>query len=233
MFWMFAQPSQLAGERVTFDVKQSHHLGRVLRVRAGERGVVVAAGREHDVEVLEVGDLRVVARVKGERAITTEPPIAVTLWQAVLPNADFDNVIVNGTAVGVRRFVPIQAARSIARPESTRSPRWQRLIESAAEQSHRGELPSATDPMTLEEALSRELGRTRLLVLDPTASEPLAGAIDSSPAYTVAVGPEGGWTTEEMSLMAGNGGSRVNLGPLIMRARLAPVIAAAILLQPR
>ena len=233
MFWMFAQPSQLAGDRITFDLKQSHHLGRVLRVRAGERGVVVAASREHDVEVLEVGDLHVVARIIGQRAITTEPRIAVTLWQAVLPNADFDNVLVNGTAVGVRRFVPIQAARSIARLDGTRSPRWERLIAAAAEQSHRGELPSTTDPMTLEEALGRELCGTRLLVLDPTAPEPLAGAIDSSAVYTVAVGPEGGWTGQEVSLMAGKGGRRVNLGPLIMRARLAPVIATAILVQPR
>lgn len=233
MFWMFVQPSQIAGDRVTFDGKQSHHLGRVLRVRQGERGVVVAAGREHDVEVLEIGHRTVVARTIGQRATTTEPGIAVTLWQAVLPNVDFDNVIVNGTAVGVRRFVAIQAARSIARLDDSRSPRWERLIASAAEQSHRGELPTATGPMTLDEALGHELAGSRLLVLDPTADEPLARAIDASTDYTVAVGPEGGWTAEEVNLMQRHGGRRVNLARLILRARLAPVIAAAILVQQR
>jgi 16S rRNA (uracil1498-N3)-methyltransferase len=70
-------------------------------------------------------------------------------------------------------------------------------------------------------------------VLEPSASIPLMRAIDGSDAYTIAVGPEGGWTDAELSLMRERGGVMVNLGPRILRARLAPVVAAAILVQQR
>jgi 16S rRNA (uracil1498-N3)-methyltransferase len=216
VFWTFAQPSELASGTVTIDGPRGHHLARALRVRPGERGVVVGGGLEHDVEVVEVGGSRVVARLIGERPVTGEPETAITLWQAVLPNADFDSVIENGTAVGVRRFVAIQAARSIARPAAARLSRWQSIAGSAAEQSHRGLVPSLAGPMTLGEALRHELDASRLLILDPGAPDTLAAASGGSRAYT---------------LLSQHGARRVNLGARILRARLAPVIAAAILVQ--
>jgi 16S rRNA (uracil1498-N3)-methyltransferase len=60
---------------------------------------------------------------------------------------------------------------------------------------------------------------------------PLGQAIDGSAAYTIAVGPEGGWTDEELSTLRARGAVSVNLGPRILRARLAPIVAAAILVQ--
>ncbi|HEX3629314.1 MAG TPA: 16S rRNA (uracil(1498)-N(3))-methyltransferase [Candidatus Dormibacteraeota bacterium] len=231
MFWTFVEPAELASGEVVLEGPSGHHLARVLRVRPGERGVVVGDGREHDVEVTEVRGSRIAARVTGERPVTAEPGVAITLFQAVLPNPDFDAVIENGTAVGVRRFVAIQAARSVARPAGTRQARWQLIARSAAEQSHRGEVPAVSGPMTLDDALAHELDESRLLVLDPGAPHSLAAAIDQSSAYTLAVGPEGGWTTDELTRMTESGGTRVNLGPRILRARLAPVVAAAILVQ--
>jgi 16S rRNA (uracil1498-N3)-methyltransferase len=233
MFWTFVELSQVASGTVTIDGKQGHHLARVLRVRPGEHGVVVAGGREHQVQVVEVRGGVVIARVTGERPAAGEPEINITLWQAVLPNPDFGVVIENGTAVGIHRFVAIQAARSIARPAATRLARWQSIAGSAAEQSHRGAVPEVTGPLQLASALDAVSDASRLLILDPGASTPLARATDGSTAYTLAVGPEGGWTAEELGLMTQHGGALVNLGPRILRARLAAVIAAAILVQQR
>jgi 16S rRNA (uracil1498-N3)-methyltransferase len=87
--------------------------------------------------------------------------------------------------------------------------------------------------MSLEHALARELNESRLLILDPSAPQALSEAIDQSRDFTLAIGPEGGWTTDELSLMNQSGGTLVSLGPRILRARLAPVVAAAILVQPR
>jgi 16S rRNA (uracil1498-N3)-methyltransferase len=231
MFWTFVEPSQVASGTVTIEGKPGHHLARVLRVRPGEHGVVVAAGREHQVEVVEVRGRAVIARVTGERLVASEPEVTITLWQAVLPNPDFDAVIENGTAVGIHRFVAIQAARSVARPAATRLARWQSIAGSAAEQSHRGAVPDVMGPLPLASALDAVSDGSRLLILDPGASTPLARAADGSTAYTLAVGPEGGWTEEELTMMTRKGGARVNIGPRVLRARLAAVIAAAILVQ--
>jgi 16S rRNA (uracil1498-N3)-methyltransferase len=231
MFWTFVEPSQVAARTVTIGGPQGHHLGRVLRVRPGEQGVVVADGREYRMEVTEVKGSVVLGQIVGDRPIGGEPAIDVVLLQALLPNPDFDAVIEAGTAVGISRFVAVEASRSLARPPAARLTRWQLITGSAAEQSHRGRVPEVLGPMTLASALAREVGKTRLLVLDPTAPGALAKAIDASPAYALAAGPEGGWTQDELSLMAQHGGVAVNLGPRILRARLAPIVAAAILVQ--
>jgi 16S rRNA (uracil1498-N3)-methyltransferase len=84
--------------------------------------------------------------------------------------------------------------------------------------------------VTLSSALDG-IASSRLLALDPGASVPLGQAIDGSAAYAIAVGPEGGWTDAELSTLRARGAVPVNLGPRILRARLAPIVAAAILVQ--
>ncbi|HEY4845859.1 MAG TPA: RsmE family RNA methyltransferase [Candidatus Dormibacteraeota bacterium] len=232
MFWTFVDASTISDGRIVIDGKPGHHLARVRRLRPGEHGVAVSRGREYELEVVEIQGERVVGRVLGERPTRGEATTPVTLLQAVLPNPDFDAVIEGGTAVGIHEFVAVQAARSIGRPPGSRRARWNAIAQSAAEQSHRGDIPQVTGPITLPAALDRATG-TRLFALDPAAAVPLLHAVDGSPAYTIAVGPEGGWTDVELTVLRARGAVAVNLGPRILRARLAPVVAAAILVQQR
>ncbi len=232
MFWTFVDAAEVADRRVVIAGPQGHHLARVLRVRPGERGVAVSNGTEYEIEVVEVGGGHIVARVVGDRPVQGEPDIVITLLQAVLPNPDLDAVIEGGTAVGIGRFIAVQAERSVARPAPQRLARWQAIAASAAEQSHRGAVPEIVGPVRLASAL-QQAGGPRLLVLEPSGSLPLVQAIDGSDRYAIAIGPEGGWTDAELSLMRERGGVMVNLGPRILRARLAPVVAAAILVQQR
>src|ERR1700730_9014387 len=192
MFWRFVEARPALGGSVQIEGKRGHHLARVLRVRPGERGVAVFAGREYELEVVAVDGARIDARVLTDRPAGGEATTAVTLLQAVLPNPDFDAVLEGGTAVGIRRFVAVQSARSIGRPPVGRLTRWEAIVESAAEQSHRGKIPKVSGPMTLASALG-EASDSRLLALEPSAGLSLAQAIDGSAAYTIAVGPEGGW----------------------------------------
>src|SRR5205807_6869571 len=137
----------------------------------------VFAGREYELEVVAVEGGRIDARVLTDRPARGEPATAVRLLQAVLPNPDFDAVIEAGTAVGVTRFIAVQADRSVARPAQQRRARWQAIAQSAAEQSHRGEVPEVVGPIPLAAAL-QQAGDGRLLVLEPSASAPLVRAID-------------------------------------------------------
>jgi 16S rRNA (uracil1498-N3)-methyltransferase len=194
--------------------------------------VAVSNRTEYEVAVVEVAGNRVVGRVVAQRPVQGEPDLRITVLQAVLPNADFDAVIEGGTEVGIGRFIAVRAERSVARPPAQRLARWQAIAGSAAEQSHRGDVPEVVGPVSLPAALEYARG-SRLLVLEPSASVPLARAVDGSQACAIAVGPEGGWTETELSLMRDSNGVMVNLGPRILRARLAPVVAAAILVQQR
>src|SRR2546426_6629885 len=153
MFWTFVDSSQVANGRVTIRGPQGHHLARVLRVHRGERGVAVAGGREYDLELIEIEGGRVVGRIVADRPVQGEAHTAVALLQAVLPNPDFDAVIEGGTAVGIRRFVAVQAERSVAPPPAAPLTRWQGIAGSAAEQRHRGEVPEGIGPMPPTDAL--------------------------------------------------------------------------------
>jgi 16S rRNA (uracil1498-N3)-methyltransferase len=230
MFWTFVDAGQIADGQLTIAGKKGHHLARVLRVRPGEHGTAVAGRRAYDIEVVEVKAERVIARLLSERSTAAEPATWVTLLQAGLPNADFDAVIEGGTQVGISRFVAVQAERSVSHPPAARVTRWRAIAESAAEQSHRGIVPDVDGPTTLSAAIDSVEGMP-LLVLEPSAPRPLLDALDDTRRYAIATGPEGGWTDGELALLGSRGAIAVNLGPRILRARLAPVIAAAILVQ--
>lgn len=226
MFWAFVEPGQLASGEVVIEGERAHHLGRVLRVRPGEEGVVVAEGRQHRVIVRAVHKDQVVARIVESSALSTEPVLEVTLMQSLLPNPDFDAVVEGATAAGMSRLIAIRAERSLTRAAPDRRNRWLAIAESAAAQSHRGRIPEMLGPMGLNEALGMVAGS--LLVLEPTAETPLIACHPEGRA-ALAIGPEGGWTGAELTTFSAAGATLVSLGPRILRARLAPVIATAIL----
>ena len=228
MFWVIVPEEVIQQGELTLTGGKAHHLGRVLRVRPGERGIAVAAARQYRVEVVAVSGARVSARVLADEAVVA-PRVAITLLQAVLPNPDFDAVLEGVTAIGVSRVVAIQAARSVRRPGPDRLGRWRTIAEASAEQSHAPAIPEVDGPMALSEALARL--DANLLVLHPGVDRPLSQAYQGSRPHVLAVGPEGGWTDDELLLLERAGGVRVDLGPRILRSRLAPIVAAAILLH--
>jgi 16S rRNA (uracil1498-N3)-methyltransferase len=229
VFWTFAEKEAISGGRVRLGGETGHHLARVRRIRPGEAGVVVSEGQEHHVTVERVDGGLVVARVTAVAPAQTEPPGRLVLLQALLPNPDFDAVIEAGTALGVAAFWPIRADRSISRPDTGRKKRWQAIARSAAEQSHRGRIPEVNAPAQLGEAL-RLVDQGLLMALDPRAKTPL-WQIEPAFPMTLAVGPEGGWTDAELKALSEAGGVLASLGPRILRARLAPIAAAAIVIR--
>ncbi len=230
MFWVFVPSEQVGPEAVEFTGSKAHHLARVLRIRPGERGVAVSDGREYHVEVTAVQPNHVRGRILEARANTSEPAVTLTLLQALLPNPDFDAVVEGVTATGVCRILPVEAERSVVRPSAGRVERWRAIAESAAEQSRRGRVPDVMQPAPLADAVLR-VGSARILVLHPGTPTRLRAAAAGERAIALAVGPEGGWTPDEVRTLVDAGASTATLGPRILRARLAPVIATAILID--
>jgi len=230
MVWIFLPADRIAGGEVRIDGPKGHHLARVLRVRPGDEGVAVCERIEHTFTVVRVeGDL-VLGTIRKTAPNRTEPAIRVTLLQALLPNPDFDAVLENATALGISRFIPLRTSRVVVRPDPARTRRWRAIAESAAEQSHRGLVPEILPVHSLGEALA-VLGDERLLVLHPGVGTALTQAAAADGPFALAVGPEGGWTPEELELLRGAGGHPVGLGPRVLRARLAGIAAAAILVN--
>ena len=239
MHRFFVSEDCIRGDEVTLSGDVSRQLARVLRSRPGDRIVVLDdSGWEYLVTLESVSPGQVRGVVTNRSASKGEPSVRITLYQAVLKADRFEYVLQKGTELGVTAFVPILCARSVPKGRgeawtASRYARWRRIITEAAEQSHRGRVPTLYNPVEFYRAcdevegpaiipweqeegtgLKTVLARWRLLGHD-------------GPSVGVFIGPEGGFDQEEIDYARAKGIEPVSLGSRILRAETAGVAAMA------
>jgi 16S rRNA (uracil1498-N3)-methyltransferase len=231
MFRVRLDVASPAPERARVEGPALHHL-RVARVVAGEQVEVFdGRGRAWLASVESVDEAGAVLRLGEERRGATGRP--VILIQG-LPKADkLELVLQKATELGVSAVWPVLTERSVSRPKpealGTRHARWQRIVEEAARQSGRSDVPEVTALRPLEEA-ARALGPgTRLLVLDEEERSERLGSAAGDGAVALVIGPEGGLAREEVRLLRDLGGTPVSLGALVLRTETAGLAALAVL----
>lgn len=219
----------------------SHQLRTVLRLQPGEQILLLdGQGNAYLTEIRELARGRAVGQVLARHLIAAEPRSFLTLYQCALKADKFEWVLQKGTEIGVSCFVPVISSRTIVRPaEKIRKKyaRWQTIIREAAEQSGRGRLPNLADPLLWDEAVKGATG-LRLLpweeTLTATAPATLADvctAVESYQTVSLLIGPEGGVSQDEANLAVDRGWRAVSLGPRILRAETAALVAATLVLH--
>jgi 16S rRNA (uracil1498-N3)-methyltransferase len=158
------------------------------------------------------------------RAATNRGALHVTVLQGVGKGDKPEDVVRLVTALGARSLCFVSAERSVARPSEDRGARLRSVAIEAARQSGRGDIPRIEGPMPLAQALNPFRGAelTRLC-LDPRADTPLATRLEEP--SVLLIGPEGGWSADELAEAVGAGFERVALGPLTLRTELAAAAA--------
>ncbi|SDH23883.1 16S rRNA (uracil(1498)-N(3))-methyltransferase [Microbacterium pygmaeum] len=224
--------SASVGDDVVLTGTEAHHAATVRRVRVGEE-VTVGDGRGTWLtgECTAVGPREVVVRVTG-RADVPPPSPRLVLVQA-LAKGDRDELAVQAaTELGVDEIIPWQAARSVSRWDAAKADkgraRWAGIVREAAKQAHRAWLPDVS-PLVSTKALTARAAASRMLVLEPTATEALT-ALDLTAAEEVVlvIGPEGGITPDELAALAGAGATAARLGDTVLRTSTAGPAAVAI-----
>jgi 16S rRNA (uracil1498-N3)-methyltransferase len=236
----FAPAARATGDLVTLPDDEAEHLTRVLRLAAGDR-VRVFNGRGAEFESLvEAADRDAVrVRIGPPHQPAPEPRTAVTLVQAVLKGDKMDEVVRDAVMVGVAAIQPIITARTessvAALARSRRRERWERIAVSSAKQCGRAVVPSILEPkpFTLDAQSLSDLGLPSpiFVLVEPGASSGTAlGELDVSvPDHaTLVVGPEGGWTPEEVEA-ASTLGPLITLGRRTLRADAMALVAMAAL----
>lgn len=232
----FVPEGTLGGDEVRLGGDLARRLARVLRLRRGDRIVLTEGGaREFEVELTEVSARVVAGTVVGERQSPSEPRVEVVLYQSLIRPNRFDFVLEKGTELGVARFVPVINRRSqIDEASSARAERWQRLVTEAAEQCGRGRLPEIGSPLAFEIALADAHGPL-IVPYEAERANRLADqlqAIERAPrTINLFIGPEGGYTNEEVALAREAGATLVTLGRQVLRSETAGIVAAAIVLH--
>lgn len=237
----YAPGAQAPGELVTLPGDEVQHLTRVLRLKAGA-AVRIFNGRGGEFEGCVERAARdvVEVRVGAPHDAAREPAVAITLAQAVLKGDGMDGVIRDTVMLGVAAVQPIVTTRtevSLATLErGHRRERWERIAVSSAKQCGRAVVPAILDPKPFD-LLPGSIGDLQLpgpalMLVEPGASPEAVGLrdLDGAPPReaTLVVGPEGGWTIEEIAAAAGRC-RLLTLGERTIRADAMATIAMAAL----
>lgn len=216
---------------------QATHLARVLRAEAGQIYDVVAGGFLHRAEITAVTPAEVHFALHEE--LESDSALPLHLLLAVFKFDHLEWAVEKATELGVARITPIVARRTekhLAQAAAKRVERWRRIALEASKQSRRTTIPEIADPIALKPALEQEQSDIRILLSETEQATPLAAALrrhqpttsNQQPTTTLAIGPEGGWTQEEMALFTQYNWQPVTLGPRILRAETAAIAAIAI-----
>lgn len=208
------------------------HLARVLRARVGQEFDIVARGVVRRGRIVDLGDDSVQFELGEE--IAAAASASLTLLLAIFKFDRMEWAIEKCTELGVSRIVPLIARRTdahLAAAAVKRVERWRRMVREASEQSRRVSPPEISGPVKLQDALQPSTGLRIVLseVEDTMQLREVAGA-DSSGEITFAIGPEGGWSEDELQRFKDSGWTSASLGPTILRAETAAIAATAILL---
>ncbi|MGF7179543.1 RsmE family RNA methyltransferase [Tunturiibacter psychrotolerans] len=214
---------------------QAAHLARVLRAEPGQIYDVVSNGFLHRAEILSVSDAEVLFTLHEE--LESDAALPLHLLLAVFKFDHMEWAIEKATELGIARITPILARRTekhLAQSALKRTERWRRIALEASKQSRRTDIPHIADPIPLKQALAEETSPTRILLSETEQTLTLTAALKAATSSqqetdtALAIGPEGGWTPEEMSLFTQHQWQPVTLGPRILRAETAAIAAIAI-----
>lgn len=227
----FFAPDAGAGDStIALPDEEARHLVQVLRLRTGDAvRVFDGRGREWQAVVERIERRGVWVMLGEEVAGAPEPRTRITLAAAILKGDRMDEVVRDAVMLGVAAIQPVIAARTeisaAAVARSGRAARWQRVAVASAKQCGRARLPVIHPPSTLDEVCAGD--GLRLMLVEPSTRARGVSLRDvpSSASATLLIGPEGGWTGDEVETAAARGAILLTLGSQTLRADAAPIVA--------
>ena len=204
---------------------EAHHLATVLRARPGNAVCLFNGdGAEYPAVVAEVAKKQVTLDVTERRTPRREPDFRLEV-AAPLPKGDRGDFLLEKlTELGVARFVPLRTRRSVVHPRETRIEKLERAVIEASKQCGRNTLMEV-DPLTAWEDHLRADGLPSRRLLAHPGGEPMGSTAGD---VAVAVGPEGGFTDEEVAQAVAAGWRAVGLGPRVLRVETAALALAGL-----
>ncbi|MGA7919447.1 MAG: RsmE family RNA methyltransferase [Candidatus Acidiferrales bacterium] len=216
----------------------AEHLGRVLRAAPGQLyelsdGQRVWLARIERVGLLKRGDNRIEFSLV-EPVEAREPALNLKLLIAIVKFDRFEWCLEKASELGVSEIIPLITARSdkpLIAAATRRQVRWEKILIESAQQSRRLRPPKIAAAKTPEKAFSGCTTTCRILLSERPAAPPIQEVLEevSARSASIAIGPEGGWTDDELVSAQAAGFSEASLGGLVLRTETAVLASLAIL----
>ena len=229
-------PAQRVADMLQLTGEQVHYLQRVLRLKPGDQFIAQdGQGQQWQSQLTDtLGHAKILSTL-----VSPLRPATLALV-AALPKTGFDDVVRQATELGVTDIQPLLSERTLLKPSPKKLGRWQRIVQEASEQCERGYVPRIAPPLNFTEWIqdtSISIGNyfcvTR--VNAPGLLPCVQTLLSDSPQQSiqVVIGPEGGWTPEEITVAIAHGYQETSLGSGILRATTASLAALAIISSVR
>jgi 16S rRNA (uracil1498-N3)-methyltransferase len=213
------------------------HIRRVLRLKAGDEIIVFdSLGKEYEGTIIEETTSSVVIKIQNIFLSERDSPLDVTLAQSLLKGEKMDYLIQKATELGVREIIPFFSSRSVPLLEKSgglkRHHRWGRIAIEASKQCGRGVVPKIEPLQDYSEMLQIASPGSLRLILWEGEGDPLKEVLERSKEKTgifFIIGPEGGFSQEEVEEAKRAGFIPVTLGRRILRAETASLCLLSIL----
>lgn len=218
---------EVSGNAAFVTGQNAGHLARVLRARIGQEFEVAADGLVRLGKIVSVEDDRV-EFVLGEEVRTAElRPLKVLI--AIFKFDRMEWAIEKATELGATEIIPFVARRTdahLVQAVGKRVERWRRIAHEASQQSRRVSPPEISDPVKLKEAVAIAAD-VRVVLAESEDERMLRDVVTGVGSSALAIGPEGGWTRDELDAFEKAGWVAASMGPTILRAETAVVAAVA------
>jgi len=231
---LFVRGDIAPGQELLLDDEQARYIGRALRLRAGDH-LTVFNGQDGEfaASVLDISKNTAIVQVDAHIKTATESSLKVHLVQGISRGERMDFVVQKATELGVKRISPVLAEHSVvkldARRTAKRRDHWQKVAESACEQSGRIRPPLIDDPVSLNSWFGSKTGEADIdLILQPRAATSLTSITAPKTKVCLLIGPEGGFSDSEYEDAAVANFKAVSLGPRILRTETAAIAALTV-----
>ena len=240
MRYFFIKQSDLAGSKAVVKGSDAHHIKNVLRLKPGDKiGLFDGTGLNYETRIVTLLPKSVEVLVIRRFSSTAESSVQIIVAQALLKDKKMDLLVRQLTELGITRWIPFIAKRSVPRPDKkrlfTRTERWKKIAKEALKQCKRCCSPEIGATVSFEEVLN--LGRDSDLKIvfweeesKPVSKELSVSNLKPPEKIFILLGPEGGFTLMEVEKAKESGFITAALGPRILRAETA-TIAACTLVQ--
>ncbi len=239
MRYFFVEQSAIAGSTATITGPDARHITTVLRYKPGERiGLFDGKGLEFEARIGAISPGKVDVSILRRFPSTAESSVQITVAQAFLKERKMDGLLRQLTELGITRWIPFFAQRSMPRPDkrqlSSRMKRWEKIAKEGLKQCRRGRIPEICDAVSFEDVLTLGQSSDLKIAFWEGEFDPVHGNLPKPDrefkSIFALLGPEGGFSTQEIERARDQGFVTVTLGPRILRAETA-TIAACVLLQ--
>ena len=226
-------------EHIIITGSDAHHLGRVMRAKAGDHIVVADdMGKVAECEITGFTENTVELKLLQELEERTESPVEITLVQCLPKGDKLELITQKATELGINSIVPVISANCVVKYDSKKAKakqdKWQKIANEAGKQCGRSQLPEVQPVQTLKQWLENNAGDAALALWMCYENEEQQGikeflkANTDKKRFAIVIGPEGGFSLEEAELARSLGIASVSLGTRILRAETAAIAAMTI-----